>query len=173
MRPAKTWPSVLLIAGIASVPIIEAGRLRDASSREGAARVSTNALLDDLLAVERLRATQHSVGQHAPSEQDVLSLVNHALAEAGVPSRHFDSLRPEGDTSVPGRRDVRRRTMRLALKEIAVPDLGLFLGALTEENHGWTIESIELTHMPSRRSQADAWTATMVLGAPYAVGGVP
>ncbi|MFG0318447.1 MAG: hypothetical protein ACF8XB_14330, partial [Planctomycetota bacterium JB042] len=135
------------------------------------ARTAALSVAGDVRELERLRRAGSAYVQGPPSERDVLSLVNQALAEAGVPSRHFDSLRPEGDSAVPGRRDVRRRMVRLSLKEVAVADVGTFLEALGRERSGWTVDSIELTHMPGRRSRADAWALALVLAAPYAAEG--
>ncbi|MFG0317812.1 MAG: hypothetical protein ACF8XB_11100, partial [Planctomycetota bacterium JB042] len=127
-RGLKVGVVGLVLAGGAVA--VELGRLADARGESERARTAARSVAADVRELERLRRAGSAYVQGPPSERDVLSLVNQALAEAGVPSRHFDSLRPEGDSAVPGRRDVRRRTVRLGLKEVAVADVGTFLEAL-------------------------------------------
>lgn len=128
----------------------------------------------DARRLESLRAARPRVGEGAEPQADALALVTTALADATLPSTHLRSLLPDAHPTTSERpgdhvpAGYQRRTLRLTLGGLALPNLGAFLRSWRGIQDIWDVTHISLRREPSpRASDPDRWTATMTLTATY------
>lgn len=103
-------------------------------------------------------------------EDHVLGLVNRVLADVGLPPRSLQSLRPEGDTMLPGsgrETELRRQTVALNLTDLRLPEFGAFLQRWRESQSIWTPGRIELTKRRASDPGNDRYDVTMSMSANY------
>ncbi|MCB9492560.1 MAG: hypothetical protein H6674_10895 [Dehalococcoidia bacterium] len=170
MSPGAAIPrTTLLVAPAALVAALalslQGQRLRAATHDSESARARIESLADDARAVLRLRDTAATASEDERPTADVIALVNRVLTAAGVPTSRFQGCSPEGDAAVPGSSDLRRQSVRIALKDMAVADVGAFLAAWRDEGTVWTPTAVEINHAGDERSQA--YDAQVVLAAAY------
>lgn len=117
-----------------------------------------------------LRAQAATVVVREKPEDHVLGLVNQVLVDVGLPRQSLQSLRPEGDTVLPGvgrESDLRRQTVALSLTDVRLPDLGAFLQQWRESQSIWTPGRIELTKRRASDPDDDRYDVTMSMSAIY------
>jgi hypothetical protein len=132
-----------------------------------------------------LRAKEQTVESRQRPAQDVIAQVNAALAEIGIPSRHFKSLTPESGpptlSAFNGGR-LLQQSLRLVLEDLSPQQIGSFLLQWRSSQHIWTTSRIELVHSrgPARERgardaaiDANRYDATLVLTAFYVADAPP
>ena len=125
-----------------------------------------------------LRAEQEQVADRKRPEEYVLAQVNRVLADAGIPSRLLQNVRPEADTALPSAQggdgpQYRRQSVALSLREITIPQVGAFLARWREENTLWTPHRIELNKHRTRDDIDDRYNASIVLSTIYVADSTP
>jgi hypothetical protein len=148
------------------------------TARLAAAEARVAAALGLAVAVERdaerliaLRAARHTVGQGAEPQADALASINAAMVDAGLDPAHLRSLTPEAQPSpdaLTGSSGYQRRSLRLSLGAIAMPELGRFLQSWRSTQEIWAVTQIVVRREPARRaSSQELWSVTMTLSATY------
>ena len=123
--------------------------------------------------IERLRSLQERVAERKRPEQDVIARINTVLDEAGLPARHFSSVRPESDSAMPGQGTegtggtYRRQTLRVSLQDLTVRELGAFLSHWQSAQPLWTPSRIEINHARANRAETDRYDAVILITATY------
>ena len=170
MNASPTATRATLVVALAALAAalalsLQGRRLRDAAQDGQSARARVESLADDARAVLRLRDTAATASEDERPTADVIALVNRVLTAAGVPTSRFQGCSPEGDAPVPGSADLRRQSVRVAFKDLAVADVGAFLAAWRDAGTAWTPTAVEINHAGDDRSQA--YDAQVVLAAAY------
>lgn len=154
--------------------LLQGLRLRAATAAAASAEASARSLRLDVTTVERLRLGRETLALHPRPAADVVTEVQGVLAEAGIPSRHFESLVPEGDERVAGSEAaLRRQGVRLTLSELPLADLGRFLDRLRTSAPLWTATSIELIRGPSAPPEGNVFGVQVQLSATYTAAANP
>lgn len=166
------WTRVLTIAlaiGMIMLPMAVAGkRWTNASEAHASAQSAFAATVRDVNEIHELRSQQQRVEHRQRPEEHVLAQVNAVLADAGIPSRRLQSLRPEADVALPGTDGAyRRQSVQLSFQDLTLMDLGRFLVRWRDSQHIWTPQRIELTKRQGARSSDDAYDATILISAIY------
>ena len=122
----------------------------------------------------RLKDAQLEVG--AKPASDLVNQVTSTLDRAHVPASRFKSLTQESDTALRqpeggAARSMRKQTLRLALEDISVSELGAFLDEWRNAQRVWIVIDISLNHVEAGTKKAAAPTeqyrATLTLAALY------
>ena len=167
VRPAIV---VLLVAAVAVLPVaLGASRVAGLKEDRDLARQRLQATIHDAEEVLRLRASQQTASEHRRPEQDVIARVNATLGAAGLPADHFGSVRQESDSALPGSAEsgvpYRQQTVRIALRRLELPKLGVFLDQWRRSQELWTLSRIELTN--GRDSTGALFDVTILMTATY------
>jgi histone deacetylase complex regulatory component SIN3 len=182
MKQPRTIILVLLILATGLLPVTISLR-RLAAARESLA--SAQALLlqtaREAQEIVDLRSQTQTFESRQRPAQDVIAQVNLVLAEAGIPSQHFESLTPEAEaatsaTSASAGARLFRQSVRLVLEDLTPEQIGLFLLQWRTSQPIWPVSRIELVHNRSRGTKddraANQYDATVLLTALY-VGDAP
>ncbi|MBI4881786.1 MAG: hypothetical protein HY812_19315 [Planctomycetes bacterium] len=147
---------------------IEVHRFTSARAAHAQALLSCEATAREAQEVARLRALRATASLQQKPPSDVIALVNEVLAAAGVPSRHFSGLTPEGEGRLQGGMEtLREQKVRLTLNAIPLPDLGAFLARFSEVQSLWIPVSFELTHPRQADAPQGGYDVQVVLAAVY------
>ncbi len=163
---------VLVVVTLASLtPIIVAGRwLANAQADRDVAQASYLTTVASVDRVRRLRAQEQTIAEGEQPEQDIIARVEQALAEAGVPSSHFDGVSPDADAPVPGsqgqRITLRRQSVRISLARLTIAELGEFLAAWTGSQKLWSPTRLELIHV-QKEVNPPRYDITLLVTATY------
>ncbi|MCP3903514.1 MAG: hypothetical protein GY715_07740 [Planctomycetes bacterium] len=163
---------VLLVLVALSVPtVLAVGRLANANAALVQARSSLRQTHARVEQVRRLRSTVQRVDDARRPKQDLIARVNAALASAGLPERHFGALNLGADATLPGRVGsgdlvYKRQSVRISLKQLALPEIGRFLAEWTRSQPLWTPQRIDLAR-PAGRNTRDRYDVTLVVEATY------
>lgn len=158
------WLSLLCI-----FTAMSGNRLASAKSQMNSAQLTLVNLTKDAQSIIDLRSKQQVISESKRPEQDVIARVNSTLADVGIPSSHFDSLRPESDGAFPESK-YRRQSVRIILNEITVAELGAFLNQWSLTQKLWTPTRIELLHNRNK-SNSDRYKITILITATYLANG--
>lgn len=169
MKPRWNGLALVLVTLVSASLLVEGIALRSARADAAAAEASLRALAIDATAVERLRSGKETLALHPRPAADVVAEIQGVLAEAGIPSRHLESLVPAGDERVSGSdARYRRQTVRVTLSELPLTDLGRFLERLRATASLWTITGLEILRGPSAPPEGNVFQAQIDLCATYA-----
>ncbi|MCP3902142.1 MAG: hypothetical protein GY715_00785 [Planctomycetes bacterium] len=163
---------VLLVLAAMSVPtMLAARRLTQAHATLGQTRLSLRQTQVRVEQVRRLRSTVQRVDDAHRPKQDLIARVNAALASAGLPERHFGALNLGADATLPGRVGsgdlvYKRQSVRISLKQLALPEIGRFLAEWTRSQPLWTPQRIDLAR-PAGRNAGDRYDVTLVVETTY------
>lgn len=172
--------AMLLMTVVAVMSIaIFMSRLASADRARDAAMAQLLEVRRDAQEVIDLRAASQRVNARERPAQDVIAMVNAAMAEAGIPNAQFKGLSPEADVALAPRNGpnvtpagYRRQSLRLSLAGLSVADLGRFLAAWRQSQQIWTVTRLELTHQRSPEPVGgDAYDVTIILAATYIAEG--
>jgi hypothetical protein len=117
-----------------------------------------------------------SIADRKRPQEHVIALVNHVLAEAGLPGRTLQSVQPEADGALTSGRDgpeYRRQSVRLSFQALSLTELGAFLIQWRRHAGIWTPSRIELTKHRSRADDDDRYDVTVVISAIYVADSPP
>ncbi len=119
-----------------------------------------------------MRTREERIALQERPREDVIALVNAALAEAGLPARHFSDLRNESDSALPQTGNdanfaYRTQSLSLTLREMRPADLGGFLAAWEQTQSAWIVTRITLTHPTRSRRDDDRFDITLIVTALY------
>lgn len=153
-------------------PIWSWSRLVGTEQQLQAAHATYELTRRDASEVLQLRAAHDRVADRKRPEDHVLAHVNRVLAEAGIPSRSLQGVRPEADIALTtsadaGRTQYRRQSVNISLQRLTLPEIGAFLLRWREDDAVWTPRRIELTKHRSRTDDDDRYDATIVISAIY------
>ncbi len=146
MKKLGTMLLGAVVLAAAGTVFVSAGQLATARGHCRAAESSLEHVARDAGRVLELRESRQTVAEQKRPEQDVIARVNAVLAEAGLGERHFGGLRPESDSALPGSA-CRRQTLRIALRQLGLPELGAFLERWAASQELWTPVRVELSHV--------------------------
>jgi hypothetical protein len=168
---AYSLVAILVAASVFTVALLVSGkRLVNASSKLATAQAALVNTENDVERVLQLRTAKQTIAEHRRPDQDVIARVNSALAEAGIPLERFGGLRPESDTAVPGSTHgqaiYRRQSVRVALNDLTLAQIGRFLSQWYASQPLWVPTKIDLTHF-KQNSLEQGYSVTMVLTATY------
>lgn len=154
---------------LSSFAAVSGNRLANARDQQISAQITLANHIKDAKSINDLRSKQQVVSERKRPEQDVIAKVNATLADVGIPSVHFDSLRPESDGVLPDSK-YRRQSVRINLNELTVAELGAFLNQWSITQKLWTPARIELLHSRNK-SNADRYNITILITATYLANG--
>ena len=126
----------------------------------------------DVQSVLDLRATQQVIGIQQRPTQDVIAQVNATMAECGLPSNRLKSLTAESDALMSQIGDVstlplRRQSLRLALENMSMKEMGDFLGQWRDSQQIWAVARIELTHVRDQDQMNARFDINVLISAIY------
>ncbi len=177
-----TWPRIstpillAIIVAALSLPIaISAQRMADAEGQLTIAHASLKTADMQRRQIIDLRDRTQVVAERKRPEHDVIARVNAALAEVGIPSRHFGAVTSEGDSPITrgagaggaNAGGLRRQSLRIALRDLPVPQLGAFLAEWNRTQPLWTPTRIELTHVRASAANTARYDAVLIITATY------
>lgn len=154
---------------LSTLTVVSGKRLANASYQQISAQTTLVKLTKDAQSIIDLRSKQQVVAERKRPEQDVIAKVNAALADVGIPYKHFDSLRPESDGALPDSK-YRRQSIRINLNELTVAELGAFLKQWNQAQKLWTPTRIELLHSRNK-ANTDRYNITILITATYLANG--
>ncbi len=144
-------------------------RFASAQVQQDSAQTILANLTRDAQSIIDLRSKQQVVSERKRPKQDVIAKVNTTLTDVGIPSNHFDSLRPEADGALPDSK-YRRQSVSINLKDITVSELGAFLNHWSLTQKLWTPTRIELLHNRNK-PYTDRYNITIMITATYLANG--
>jgi hypothetical protein len=146
---------LILLAAVALVLAFSARRLGAAQLRCEAALGALEQLRLDAAEVQRLRARREVVAWRQRPAEDVLALVNAALAEAGIPTAHLQGIGDAADAALSAGREegpaLRRQSLTVRLERLSAAQVGAFLEQWHALQDHWTGSRLELTHRRDQR----------------------
>lgn len=160
---------VSLALAMVLLPIGIAGkRLAHAEQSLSRAEAMLTLTSRDAREVMELRSRQQRVEHRQRPQEHVLAQVNSVLADAGIPSRKLQSIRPEGDVALADSYNLyRRQSVLLSFQQLTLMELGGFLDTWRRSQHTWTPQRIELTKRRGSNVHDDAYDATILISAIY------
>lgn len=144
----------VLVFGLAAAAAMLVGSLllrHVVTRREAlvAAERQLAATASSLETVRRLSRQRELVALQQRPTESLIGEVSAVLSGAGLPRGVLDGLANESDAPVLGKgggvTGLAKQSMRLSLKDLALPDLGAFLHAWRKAGSSWTPSRIELT----------------------------
>lgn len=170
----------LLLLGLVSAIGVSAARFTSTSRAHDAAHARLKRVHQDARTIISLRRQSERVSIEARPAEDVLALINTALAEAGLPQRRLAGLRNESDASLPSGGgsgntpggDVpqyRRQSLSASFQGMSPADLGAFLVAWRQVQTAWSVTRLTLTHPRGRAEPTDQYDVNLVITAVYVV----
>ncbi len=165
MNRTTRWSVLGATLVLAVTMVVGLVRARGAAGDAASARASLDGLIaesNEILAL-RANAPRVSFAEHDPAA--VLSRVNELLIDAGVSSQCFEKLAPDSTTRATSGA-LRRQSMRLSLRSIALPELGQFFALWRDREPQWTPSRLEVT----RRREDDRLDVAIVLST-WVLGG--
>lgn len=173
-------PSIILTLLIAllGIPVmVSAQRLNSARSKLQTTQESLAQTTSDSQRIVELRAKQQTIAEQKKPDQDIIARINAVLAECGIPTGRFEGLRPESDAALPttGQSPAlyRRQSVRVALNELTVPQIGEFLSRWSASQPMWVATRIELTHVRGNDNDEGRYNLNVLLSATYVGHEVP
>lgn len=152
-----------------SFAAVSGNRLANARDQQISAQITLANLTSNAQSIIDLRSKQQIISISKRPDQDVIAKVNATLSDVGIPSSHFDSLRPESDGALPDSK-YRRQSVRINLNELTVAELGAFLNLWSLTQKLWTPTRIELLHCRNK-SNANRYNITILVTATYLANG--
>ena len=174
---------LLLLVAIATV-VISSNRLITASSNNHAATNTLQQVRRDAATILSLRDQVETVSIKARPTEDVIALINSALAGSGLSSNHLADVRNESDAALNmrstagerrsaagnlgGLEGYRRQSVSINLRNMSIGDLGSFLIAWREVQSIWTITRLTLNHSRSRsHTSSNIYEINLIISAIY------
>lgn len=175
MSSRHSWVAIgLIVASATLVVTVALTRLGAAAARTSAAVRAADRISQDAAALEQLRGAQQTVGAGAEPQADALPLIIAALADAKLRATHLQSLGEDVTSATPrasavaGRDGLVRRSLRLILAEISLPELGCFLRSWQATQAVWTVDQVGLQRGRASSGAGPArWTVSLRLSASY------
>lgn len=175
----------LAVFGVAAAMVTYSARqFTQAKHQHDAAIASFRTAHSDSREVLRLRGMAQRINDRPRPEQDMIARLHAAMQQAGLDvSRHFQSLRLEGDVEVPGAgtpemgtprtgagAGVRRQSVAVALSDLNLPQLGALLMQWRRDQPLWDITRLEMAHARgnSQSPEADRYDVALSFSAIYA-----
>lgn len=116
--------------------------------------------------IRELREADERASLAARPQTDVLSRVQAAMQQAGLPVdtlRELAQTSDAGTTGAPSGSDYRVQSYRFLIQPVTPNQLGRLVAAWDQQSL-WLITEVELTHL---REQGNAFSARLVISAAY------
>lgn len=165
--------AVLIAAAALLPPALAARHLRDARAGAEAAQSLLDSAQQQAREILNLRAAEQRIAVQKRPQEHVLAQVNAVLADAGVPSRKLQGVRPEADQALAGPASgadasrFRRQSISISFQQMEVAEFGRFLANWREAGLIWIPSRIELTKHRGRAGADDLYDITLVISAVY------
>lgn len=167
-----------LLLGLVSAIGVSAARFTSACRAHDLAHARLKRVHHDARAIITLRRQSERVSIEARPTEDVLALINTALAEAGLPQRHLADLRSESDAALPSGGgsegapggdgpQYRRQSLSVSLRELSPADLGAFISAWRQVQTVWSVTRLTLAHPHGRGESSDQYDVNLIITAVY------
>lgn len=165
------WLGILvLLAGWAWL------RVSSAAEQDQQASIHLATMMHDLDRLRFLRAGEHALAHGKRPEADLITRVQRALADAGLPVSACSGVQPRADQVAPAG-GVHVQTVQLTLKGLQPQELGNWLAAWTASEQPWQVSDLQLVHSGIQppglagsgapRLDSNRFDVSVVLSAPY------
>lgn len=161
----------LAVAGVLGV--YGGARLGSAQAQAGAADAARLAAEHDLVRVQQLRAEVRGVSIGRRPDGDLISRVQRALGDAGLPVSACSGVQPRADQSRPGA-GIRVQTVVTTLRGLLPAEFGAWLAAWRAGDQAWRLDDVQFTRVATTpavttvaRNDGNRYDVTLVLAAPY------
>jgi len=143
-------------------------RVGSAQSQADAAREQAQTIARDVQRVQTLRQQAQVVAGSRRPDADLVTRVQRALSQAGLPVTACSGVQPRNDQAAPGG-GIRIQSVQLSLRALQPSDLGAWLSAWTMAEPAWTVSELQLAHQPTTALGLDSnrFDVSVVLSAPY------
>lgn len=149
-------------------------RLGSAQSQIAAADTARSAIERDLTMVQKLRAQVRGVSVGRRPDGDLITRVQRALSDAGIPVNACSGVQPRADQTRPGA-GVRVQTVVMTLRNLLPSEFGAWLAAWRAGDQTWRLDDVQLTRVsvPTAasgvvaRGDGNRYDVALVLAAPY------
>jgi hypothetical protein len=163
---------VLWLAVISALVVWGGIRLGAAHAQVAAADAARTATERDLVRVQQLRAEVRGVSVGRRPDGDLISRVQRALGDAGLPMSSCSGVQPRADQSRPGA-GIRVQTVVTTLRGLLPAEFGAWLAAWCAGDQVWRLDDVQFTRVVTApaatvaRSDGNRYDVTLVLAAPY------
>jgi hypothetical protein len=169
-----TRGAILLWLAVFGVLVVWGGvRLGSAHAQIGAADAARAATERDLIRVQQLRAEVRGVSVGRRPDGDLISRVQRALGDAGLPVTACSGVQPRADQSRPGA-GIRVQTVVTTLRGLLPAEIGAWLAAWRAGDQPWRLDDVQFSRVattPAATTVApndgNRYDVTLVLAAPY------
>lgn len=146
--PIVLWGVIILLVGAWSAWRAQRTALAVQEAETGAACVA-----QDLQRLASLRSLAQGVAAGRRPDADVISRIQKALVEAGLPIEAASGIQPRID-QVAGS-GMRLQVLQLKLQGLDPAGLGAWLAAWQRGDQSWQVTEIQMVHAVSTGSEAD------------------
>lgn len=177
MNARHRWMLVILVAaGGALMLAASARRLGSARAERRLAETALAQCLREAREIAELLGRRQTIEMRQRPAQDVIALVNAALAEVGIPSHCFKSLTPESEgagaptaptTGDRGLGQLKQQLVRLVLEDLSPEQVGQWLAHWRSAYSIWIPIRIELVHNRRTSGDGNRFDVTIQLAALY------
>lgn len=166
--------AMLVWCVVAGVVVVWGGiRLGAAQTSIASADANRNAVERDLEKVQRLREQVRGVSLGRRPDGDLITRVQRALSDAGLPITACSGVQPRADQTRPGA-GVRVQTVVTTLRNLLPAEFGAWLAAWRAGDQTWKLADVQLSRAGATAPSAtvaggdgNRYDVTLVLAAPY------
>lgn len=163
------WVLVLL-----GVVVWAGGRLGAAQSQITAADAARAAIERDVAHVQQLRAEVRGVSLGRRPDGDLITRVQRALSDAGLPVAACSGVQPRADQLRAGG-GIRVQTVLMTLRGLAPAEFGAWLAAWRAGDQTWRLDDVQFSRAstvtaavsPVAAGEGNRYDIALVLAAPF------
>jgi len=168
-RAISLWIIVALLVGLWGWI-----QLGSAESVDAVATAHMDTVLHQVQRLQTLRARTQLVGHGRRPDGDLITRVQKALAQAGLPLSACSGVQPHANQVV-GSTGMRVQTVQVTLHSLRPDELGNWMSAWSARDQPWSISQLQLAHAPgaptagagSTSLDSNRFDVSILLSAPY------
>jgi len=162
------WGAIIVLVTTWSIT-----RLHIVETELSSAEEARSAVTKNISRVQQLRQAVHGVALHRRDDGDLISRVQQALSNAGLPISACSGVQPRPDVVRVGS-GLRVQSVQMTLRRLSPDEFGTWLAAWRSAKPAWQLQDVQLTRVQQSNTQDSIGPATgnrydvaVVLAAPF------